>query len=185
MDSFVLKSISRNHHLRICFMWSLWKFPVKLDRTRLTSVISANCLTAPPDSSASRASLLKQNPLGCEHIEEKRRSWQQRIRSVRSWRALYLFADAFPPGSVHCGAVKSWKENNYNPKEKYTLVYLQLQQLCNLTWIQNRVHFLHRTFWVRRRTSRGKGRGGLLTVNLGLFFDVTHAKSIVSGQHGA
>ena len=80
MDSFVLKSISRNHHLRICFMWSLWKFPVKLDRTRLTSVISANCLTAPPDSSASHASLLKQIPLGCEHIEEKRRSLQQRIR---------------------------------------------------------------------------------------------------------
>ena len=79
MDSFVLKSISRNHHLRICFMWSLWKFPVKLDRTRLTSVIT-NCLTAPPDSSASHASLLKQIPLGCEHIEEKRRSLQQRIR---------------------------------------------------------------------------------------------------------
>ena len=39
MDSFVLKSISRNHHLRICFMWSLWKFPVKLDRTRLRYAI--------------------------------------------------------------------------------------------------------------------------------------------------
>ena len=125
MDSFVIKSISRNHHLRICFMWSLWKFPVKLDRTRLTSVISANCLTAPPDSSASHASLLKQIPLGCEHIEEKRWSLQQRIRLVRCWRAYYLFADVFPPGSVHCGAVKriSWKENNYNPKEKYTLVH--------------------------------------------------------------
>ena len=117
MDSFVLKSISRNHHLRICFMWSLWKFPVKLDRTRLTSVIT-NCLTAPPDSSASHASLLKQIPLGCEHIEEKRRSLQQRIRLVRCWRAFYLFADVFPQGSVHSGAVKriSWKENNYNPR---------------------------------------------------------------------
>ena len=89
MDSFVLKSISRNRRLRICFKWSLWKFPVKLDQTsslspthlllrrrtcldqtRLTSVSSASCLTAPPNSSASLASLLKQKPLGCERIEE-------------------------------------------------------------------------------------------------------------------
>ena len=137
MDSFVLKSISRNRRLRICFKWSLWKFPVKLDQTssvspthlllrrrtcldqtRLTSVSSASCLTAPPNSSASHASLLKQNPLGCEHIEEKRWSLQQRIRLVRCWRAFYLFADVFPPGSVHWGAVKRiiWKENNFNPR---------------------------------------------------------------------
>ena len=89
-----------------------------LDRTRLTSVSSASCLTAPPNSSASHASLLKQNPLGCEHIEEKRWSLQQRIRLVRCWRAFYLFADVFPPGSVHWGAVKRiiWKENNFNPR---------------------------------------------------------------------
>ena len=89
MDSFVLKSISRNRRLRICFKWSLWKFPVKLDQTssvspthlllrrrtcldqtRLTSVSWASCLTAPPNSSASLASLLKQKPLCCERIEE-------------------------------------------------------------------------------------------------------------------